>query len=302
MLNGLRRWAAESRLRSTVLHPAVRRAGATLLSVRFLPAVWAVRRPGIFLIRTLITRSGLAAYRLRGSDVWVVARHGTGALELLYEVFRNRCYDLPAAVVAKPHPRILDLGANVGAFAAYVLTRAPHAEIVCVEPDRENLAALARFRELNPWASVQVVPACAAVADGTVSFVEGLGSGSHVGEGGSESPAIDVFPLFEWADYVKMDIERSEWPILEDARLAGVGPVALAMEYHRRRWQDRGAEQYARALLEKAGFEVVRCDPNYWGHGLIWALALRPAGTGEGVGHHHRDQDVGHMSAMRSST
>ena len=60
---------------------------------------------------------------------------------MLEEVFIDRAYDVgldfePAYVV--------DAGANIGCYTAWVATRHPHARIVAVEPDPGNLLMLAR--------------------------------------------------------------------------------------------------------------------------------------------------------------
>ena len=241
--------------------------------MRFLPALWVVDHPLDFLAAEA-RRSGLAVYGLRGQPVELVVRHGAGALELLYEIFHERCYEPPESVVhlIPRAPRILDLGANVGAFAAYALIRWPRASLTCVEPDRDNLVALHEFRSRHPWANVRVVPACAGARAGTVGFAAGLGTGSRVAEGAPQSVAVDALPLLNEADFAKIDIEGSEWPILRDSRLASVERLVLVMEYHRRFPFDSGAGTEARNLLDGAGFEVIAEHPNYWGHGLMWAV------------------------------
>ena len=50
-------------------------------------------------------------------------------------------------------------------------------------------------------------------------------AGSHVANGSSaeatiEVPCVDMFRLAESADFVKMDIEGSEWDILDRSRMA----------------------------------------------------------------------------------
>lgn len=272
-LNRIRSAIATSPFKKVLLSPPVRRAGAAVLALRFLPSVWALERPTAFLAAEVL-RSKTKEYRVQNSDVKLVVRHDSGALELVHEVFGARCYDPDAYCRARipTPPTVLDLGANVGAFSAFVLSQWPAARITCLEPDPDNLAALNRFRELHQMADVTIVAACACTTDGTVAFQSGGGAGSHVSDQGTPTLAVDVFPLMAQADFVKIDIEGSEWPILRDPRLSALSKLVVVMEYHRRSWDDSGAEHEARRLLELAGFIVVRTEPNYWGHGLMWAI------------------------------
>lgn len=119
---------------------------------------------------------------------------------------------------------------------------------------------------------LEIVPACASTTAGTVGFAGGMGAGSRVRDDAPSDAAIDALPLLMEADFAKIDVEGSEWPILRDSRLAGVERLVLVMEYHRRFPFDTGAADEARWLLAEAGFEVVDLRPNYWGHGLLWAV------------------------------
>ena len=149
-------------------------------------------------------------------------------------------YDPPAAVaerlarLAGPL-RILDLGANVGLFAASCLERWPDAQIVAVEPDPENLQLLERMASQEQ--RIEVIPACAAAHDGKVRFLAGLFAESQVVEDAHEGktielPCVDAFRLAESTDLIKIDIEGSEWEILADPRLSELGVTALVMEWH----------------------------------------------------------------------
>ena len=272
ILNELRRIADSPPLRPVLLRPAVRRLGAALLGLRFLAAAWEMDRPWMFLWSEG-TRLPLAQYRVRGSDVRVVVRHDSGARELVHEIFSQRCYEPSEAISAKlpESPAILDIGANVGGFAAFALSRWPNARLTCIEPDPENLRALSTFVRANPRCEVAVIAACATTSEGVVGFAAGQGSGSRIADGFPLTPAVDVMPLIRAADFVKCDIEGGEWPILTDHRLAGVGPTLLVMEYHRRFPGDRNAASEAQRCLKRAGFTVIKVMPNHWGHGIIWA-------------------------------
>ncbi|HET8931735.1 MAG TPA: FkbM family methyltransferase [Acidimicrobiales bacterium] len=245
---------------------------AGLLALRFVPAAFQVTQPGRFLVAAL-TGSGEQNYLLRGSGRPVVVRHGYGSLEVMWEIFQERCYDPPVDVAERipAAPRILDVGANVGAYSAFARVRWPEASIVAIEADPENVAALQRFSALDGTGRVTVVAAAATTADGPVRFAAGRGAGSKLSEDGEEVEGVDLLPMLDDADLLKLDIEQGEWPILADPRLAIGGPLVLVMEYHRRRSGDQGALAEARRLLTGAGFRVGPVRPNYWGHGTLWA-------------------------------
>ena len=82
-------------------------------------------------------------------------------------------------------------------------------------------------------------------------------------------PAVDIFDHLADADFVKMDIEGGEWPILADPRLADLG-ATWVIEFHRagrpRCLPTRrpGTSSRPRATV---GHQVF----NYWGHGTLWA-------------------------------
>ena len=50
-------------------------------------------------------------------------------------------YDVPGLEFPQP-PLVIDLGANIGAFAAFARERWPGAHVVCFEPHPENQAVL----------------------------------------------------------------------------------------------------------------------------------------------------------------
>lgn len=271
-MNTLRAIADRGPLRKVLLHPRVRPYLAGLAALRFVPAAWQVTQPIRFLVAAL-GGVGEREYRLRGSGRPVVVRHGFGSLEGMWEIFVDRCYDPPEelAPLIPAAPRILDVGANVGIFSAFARVRWPEGRIVAIEADPDNAAALERFTTLDGSGRVEVLGAAATTSDGPVRFRSGLGSGSMLAEEGEEVAGVDLLAMLGDADLMKLDIERGEWPILADPRLAEGGPLVLVMEYHRRFVGDHDAASQARGLLEAAGFQVGHVTPNHWGHGTLWA-------------------------------
>jgi FkbM family methyltransferase len=222
----------------------------------------------------------VGAYHTRRGAVPYFIRHGTRDVGIFSEIFVAGEYDPPPAVLelitalGRP-PRIVDLGANVGLFAASCRERWPGASVTAVEPDPENLALLRRTAA--GVAEIEVLPACAADHDGVVRFVAGHFAESHVADADSgeetiEVPCVDVFRLAQSADLVKMDIEGSEWEILADPRLASLNARAWVMEWHEQRCPHPDPRGAARAALRDAGFELLGEHQPVPRNGTIWAL------------------------------
>jgi FkbM family methyltransferase len=233
-----------------------------------------------FLARELRSPEEPQAYRLRSGGATVLVRHGTPDVAALGEVFYERHYDPPHQVAAflrslgRP-PTILDLGANVGFFAAFASTWFPDAPLVAFEPDPSNVGLLRRVAAANDW-DWDVVEAAAAPADGVVPFASGRFTHSRIEEGGATVRAVDVMPFLERSDYAKIDIEGAEWAILGDERFPAVAPPALALEHHPYLSPAEDPRSAALHLLSSAGYELLRALDLAPGQGLLWALRRRP--------------------------
>lgn len=272
-MNALRRAASSPALRSVLLRPRVRAFVARVLAVRFLPSLWALATPVQFLV-ALVLRRDPQIYRVRDSEVRLVLGHDLGSIELVHEIFAHPVYLPPADIAARipADPRIVDLGANVGAFAAFAFDNWPAAMVTCVEPDDANLRVLRAVRDLNGFGeSMTIIPRAASVSGGPVPFHSGLGTGSRIGVEGAMVESVDPLGLLASCDFAKIDIEGAEWEFLRDGRLRELGPLVLVMEYHRRFPGDTDAGAGAIAALRDAGFTIGHHSPNEWGHGMVWA-------------------------------
>ncbi len=242
-----------------------------------------VRESFRFVLRELPPRKILARYTLRRCGLTVFIRHGTPDVPTLDEVFYQRHYELPEAVAARLRalprpPRVIDLGANIGLFGAYILGLFPGARVTAIEADAANVSLLRRCAEANErrgeWV---IVEAAASNCDGTVEFASGGYSLSHEagpGERGDPVRAVDVFPYLAGADLLKMDIEGGEWAILGDPRLKDAAPPALVLEYHPHLCPEPEPRAAAVRALEAAGFEVHPFSETN-GYGMVWASSSK---------------------------
>ncbi len=216
-----------------------------------------------------------ALHRLRDSSVHVAVRHRSLDVDVFDEVFAGTpAYEPPSGLghLLTDGMSVLDLGGNVGLFGAFILQRFPNARITSVEPDPLNLAVIQRCIEANT-ASWQLIRACASSQSASVLFEPGRYGHSRIVDVPSVETvsvsAIDVFPLLNSFDLVKIDIEGGEWPILADPRFQEVTSSVIVLEWHEVGCRSEDAYSAAIAALHGAGYRT-------WGEfsrtlGLIWA-------------------------------
>jgi FkbM family methyltransferase len=248
-----------------------------LLRVSFALRGVLVRNPVRFALNELRGEGTRGVYELRAAPVRIALRHATPDVLVLDEIFSQREYELPRqvreALASCPRPRIVDLGANVGLFGAFVFGEYPEAEIVAVEADPENAAVHERTIAANPDRSWYLIPAYAGTANGTVRFESGGFSGSHASRDGVgiEVQAIDAFDYLAQADLVKIDIEGGEWALLGDARFRSLGARAVVVEYHADSCPSSNPARQAEQALGRAGFAVIPGpEKPQFRAGLLW--------------------------------
>jgi FkbM family methyltransferase len=222
-----------------------------------------------------LVRPNVSEYRLRRGRGKIVLRHRSGDIDIFRKFYGYGYYEWPEAVIARLESlgrplRILDLGANIGFFEVYAQARWPIAEMTGFEPDPGNASILERVRDAN-GACTRIVQACASNANGTATFKTGHKNFSRIEPGGDRIvETIDVFPHVGQADLVKMNIEGSEWEIMEDPRLADTDAVWI-VEYHRIRNPGRDIEALARQLFERQGYQTA-IAMSHDNNGLLWAF------------------------------
>jgi FkbM family methyltransferase len=249
------------------LQKAVKKLTWTALEARLL------RSPIRYTMRELLThRQG--DYALRNGESRFSVRHRSGDIDIFRKFYAYGYYDLPEEVQARLRSldravNVLDLGANIGFFEVFTRDRLPIGRVVCFEPDPANAAVLERVRTAN-GADWEIVRACASNQAGTVRFNTGRKNFSRIDAGGdADTPALDVFPRIAEADLVKMNIEGSEWEILQDPRLAQTS-ASWIVEYHRIAHPDADIHTHIRELFERAGYNV-RLAAKVRDNGLVWA-------------------------------
>lgn len=226
----------------------------------------------------------LKTHHLRDTGVPFAIRHQTADILALDELFSQREYELPLqvrnALAGRQPLRVLDLGGNIGLFGAWMIGEFSDVQLTSIEADPDNARVLAATIAANRGTSWRLVEAAASTSDGTVRFVSGEQTTSHMAqpdEDGIEVPAVDVFELAEDVDLLKIDVEGGEWALLDDPRFGSLRPAAVVLEYHPQGCPATDARAAAEDRLRRAGLEVIDVRPHpEHGTGLIWALDERP--------------------------
>lgn len=253
---------------------------APLLRLSFALRGMLVTEPLRFAANELRPGRALRSYTLRGSDVRVAVRHHTPDVLILDEVFAQAEYEPPKdaadALEALGRPiRVLDLGANIGLFGAWTLGRFRVHDIHGVEPDPANAAVHEAAIQANEgrvdW---RLTRAFAAASAGEVRFHAGEFTTSHLARPGEDAisvPAVDVLPVLDEADLVKLDIEGAEWEILLDERFRSCKARAFVLEHHREGCPEDEPRELAERVLRDAGYNVESTGADTrFGTGLLW--------------------------------
>ena len=246
-----------------------------------------VRESPLFFARELTRPAGVrglppARERRAGCDS---PPSGDGAT--LAEVFHRHDYE-PSAEVADAigEPRsILDLGANIGLFGSFAVSRWPQAAIVGYEADPANVAVHEHTIAANGLAERwSVVCAAAGAHDGEVELAAGRAMGSFVVAPGTDPgvatiqvPIRDVLDEVCGADLVKVDIEGGEWEILLDPRFARSPPRAMVLEYHPHLCPGGDPRTTAEQALAQADLNTASIWHRDDGYGMLWAWRASPA-------------------------
>ena len=215
-----------------------------------LRGMWLVLATGVALV-VLVTRSldrGPPSVRIGAATVHL--RQGTIDYWIYTEVVRDDTYRL-RRLALPPHPVIVDIGAQVGIFATYALSRYPDATLYGYEMDAQNFTRLQRNTSAVSD-RVHVTRATIIGAHVPTGYVrDESNSGGHRvvlhgARGTLEIPQpmtlADILASngIERIDLLKMDIEGAEYDVLAQAVADGSIHAIdrIALEWHDGRVQE----------------------------------------------------------------
>lgn len=160
----------------------------------------------------------------------------------------------------RPHDRMVDVGANVGVYAA-LAAGAVGAQVLALEPAAETLPDLRAMVALNGIADrVGIRAVAAGAAPGVLRFTTGRGTTNHAAtDGAVEVPVETLDRLAAGAPplFIKVDVEGDEPAVLAGAAglLAGADLRAVVLE------TAGSTDGPVEALMRAAGFTPFAYDP-----------------------------------------
>jgi len=212
--------------------------------------------------------------QLTGKKKELLLRTYDGDIDIFFEIFFNKIYDLPQVDPASIKT-IVDLGSNIGLSVLYFLHQYPRASVVCVEPEPSNFAMLSKnlLPEINNR-KVIALEAAVMSEDGHVAFESAATKyNSKIGEGNEAkniqavciNTLVDRFGI-EHIDLLKIDVEGAEKYIFSSNIdwLAKVDNIII--ELH-------GAEAHTLCMktLKLHGFTVTPLNAVPGNENLYWA-------------------------------
>jgi FkbM family methyltransferase len=135
----------------------------------------------------------------------------------------------------RPGMRVVDVGANLGYFLLLLESViGPRGEVVCLEPEPDNLRELARNVRVNGLGNVVVLPIAAGDCDGFAPLRRGINA--VVNPGGSESFTVPLRRLDSLlsapVDFIKIDVEGFELQVLRGAQRVLQQRPTVVVEVH----------------------------------------------------------------------
>ena len=161
--------------------------------------------------------------RLLDYDIWINDDDNFNILRK--DIFQKRIYHFQAPVT---DPVILDCGANIGMSVLYFKHQYPDARVIALEPDPTTVPYLEENVRHNGLKDVTIVRAALAEQDGQITLHSDGRYGSTImtnsdDAASTESQRYDVRTvrlrdyLDQPVDFLKMNIEGAEWPVLADS-------------------------------------------------------------------------------------
>lgn len=167
-------------------------------------------------------KGSIETFRLRNGQILELK---PDARFILNEIYLDRVYDLPGTAYSQL-THVLDLGANVGVYAAFVCAQNPDARIYCFEPASNNYQILARNVQRNQInATLYQAAVSVEAGDGFLSQQMSSVEYTLVESPDTHTEQVrcvgldQVFTLcgVERFDLIKIDIEGHEKILLENA-------------------------------------------------------------------------------------
>lgn len=184
--------------------------------------------------------------------------HASSFEPMYREIFERNLYAFPTTAT---HPRVIDCGANIGLASIFVARLYPNAQITAFEADPQ-LAEIAKFNlAAFRLHQVKVVAAAVTAKQGSVPFFSTGDLAGRVGRPHDHNlssvhtvTSVDLRDyLDEPIDFLKIDIEGTEYDVLSSVRDKLHNVTHLFVEYHGFAQEPQSLPDLL-ALLSNVGF------------------------------------------------
>lgn len=199
-------------------------------------------------------------------------------LQTAMEIFFCEAYRSPRPLAPERVRKIVDLGSNVGYSVVYLSRRYPYATIEAYEPHPTHVQQALRHVTANGLEKRVKIHAAAAGNQSCRMYLLDAENQSTLfslgGHGRIEVPVVDWLATAgsEPIDFLKMDIEGSEYGILFDPRFPQMNVRNLVVEWHETPDRPAGGEDVVE-LLQGLGYHVTygfQSELQGLKFGLIW--------------------------------
>jgi FkbM family methyltransferase len=231
----------------------------------------------VFLLRIGWVRLAYYEYRVREGkrEYRVLARptaNSGGDLSILRDILVHGAYgDILQHLPASPL-KVVDLGANIGAFVIWLAKHCSIAQGFCFEPDPES-NPLCRFNlDRNGCSHVELFRLAVGGTSRSAEIWVDLARPARStlfprrNQGDSVATKIQVVSFDEWSvrmdgdfDLLKCDIEGAEWELLEQCGRTLKRFRRIIAEIHRIPARAESLDAFP-ARMEELGFRTVRWD------------------------------------------
>jgi FkbM family methyltransferase len=175
-------------------------------------------------------------YHLYKNKYKVAFRDAPTFLMSIEELFINEFYKFRTS---KNKPKIIDCGSYIGTSILYFKVNYPNAIVTGFEPDSSNYSILKENLDSWNFPDTNVVNAAIWTSNGSISFNSAGNMSSRIeadGNGLNEKDSVRCVRLNdllnEEIDFLKIDIEGAELPVLRDCSDNLKNVKNLFVEYH----------------------------------------------------------------------
>ncbi|MDP2757377.1 MAG: FkbM family methyltransferase [Desulfurivibrionaceae bacterium] len=203
------------------------------------------------------------------------------------EIFFENAYTIGQQIkIKRDTPTIIDIGANVGFFSIYAISKFPNANIYSYEPIDSNFKQLSRNQDLNCDKSFKCFNLAVCGHRGTIGINfdindEFTTSATAINYNKNsqiftEFPCLSIGDIFdenniEKCDFLKLDCEGSEYSILYNTNTEYLSRIdQMAIEVHQGKNEGENLESL-RYFLTSNNFNLFQFDDKPH---MLWAYRL----------------------------